>query len=77
MPNEIQMSLVNLGRIIFYVATLIFTIVALSLLLDKVMHKDYSDQTGVKNFRQYGLGLSLVFLVLLILGYALFFALVV
>lgn len=72
MPKEVQLAVINILRIIFFSGFFIFIVVIVSVILDKVTHRDYSDQTGIKNFRQFALGLSIVFIILLILGYALF-----
>jgi L-asparagine transporter-like permease len=69
-PPEVSFQLVNLGKIVSLTLIAVFIIVGIVIVVNKQKNKDYSDQTGYKNFRFFDLGWVIIVIIVLIVFYS-------
>ncbi|MEI6462914.1 MAG: hypothetical protein WCO33_04600 [bacterium] len=70
--QDLKDGLITIGRLVFVVVTTIFIVNTIILLLNRESKKDYTDQSGILNFKRYALGTVIMLIILMVIGYALF-----
>lgn len=71
MPADVKLRLVNLTKLSLLTIIGISLLVTIIVLIDRQRKKDYSDQTGFKNFRYYNLAWVMILIVVSVIIYAL------
>lgn len=71
MPSDVKIRLINLTKLSLLTIIGISLFVTIIILIDRQRKKDYSDQTGFKNFRYYNLAWVIILIVVSVIIYAL------
>lgn len=71
MPADVKIRLLNLTKLSLLTIIGISLLVTIIVLIDRQRRKDYSDQTGFKNFRYYNLAWVIILIVVSVIIYAL------
>mgnify|MGYP001488344644 CR=1 FL=1 len=69
-PLEVKSELLNLARIITLLSLGVFLIVFIIVIIDRQKQKDYSDETGFKNFRYFNLSWLIILIIVFTIAYA-------